>query len=139
MEGSPHSADTRARVIAAFARLGRVDLACEEAGVDRTCHYDWLKKHEDYRASYQEALRGPVAQLLQDEAYRRAVHGVDEPRTVAGKEKTVRVYSDRLMEKLLEAHVLAFRRNSEVELKAPTGGSVTLIIKGRPAPEGDST
>lgn len=86
---------------------------------------------------YEAARAGPVAQLLQDEAYRRAVEGVDEPRTVAGGEKIVRVYSDRLLEKLLEAHVLAFRRNSEVELKAPNGGSITLVVKGIPAPDID--
>lgn len=77
MEGSPHSADTRARVIAEFAACGRVDLACKRAGVDRSCHYDWLQKHEDYAAAF-EAARKPVADMLEDLAVKRAVKCSDD-------------------------------------------------------------
>ena len=38
-----HLPRTREKVIQEFRRVGRVDLACAAAGVDRTTHYGWMK------------------------------------------------------------------------------------------------
>jgi len=73
-----HTAKTRARVIAEFRKCGRVDLACKAAGVDRTCHYRWLKKYVDYRQAFEEAA-AEVADMIEGEIFRRAITGVEEP------------------------------------------------------------
>ena len=46
---------TREKVIQEFRRVGRVDLACAAAGVDRTTHYGWMKNDPEYRKSFEEA------------------------------------------------------------------------------------
>lgn len=79
-----HSRHTRARVIEEFRKCGRVDLACDRAGVSRASHYEWLQKHEDYRAMF-EAAREPVADMLEAEAVRRAYEGTLKPVFSQGK------------------------------------------------------
>ena len=96
-----HTPQTRARVIQEFLACGRVDLACERCGVDRTMHYDWLKKDSEYKAAFDEA-RTHTAQMLEDEAWRRAVEGVDKPVFQGGQQVgSIREYSDSLMTWLL--------------------------------------
>lgn len=98
-----HSPRTRARVIKEFKRVGRIDLACAAAGVDRSCHYGWLKNDPEYEKEFAAAL--PEANgLLRDEAIRRAYHGTMRPVAVAGQVMMVTEFSDRLMEFLLKSH-----------------------------------
>ena len=80
-----HPASKRAAVLRAFSECGRVDLACKAAGVDRSMHYDWLKKHPDYAAAF-ERMREQALDMLEDEAWRRAREGFDEPVFHAGKQ-----------------------------------------------------
>ena len=101
MVGSPHHPQTRARVIQEFLACGRIDLACQRVGVDRGCHYDWLKADPGYAAEFASA-RKQTADILEDEAWRRAVEGVDKPVYQGGElVGTVREYSDSLMTWLL--------------------------------------
>jgi hypothetical protein len=102
-----HTRQTRERVIAEFRRCGRVDMACASEGVDRSMHYDWLKKVPEYKAAFEEA-REQVAGLLEDEAVRRAYHGTIKPVSIGGKLYMVTEMSDRLLEFLLKC------RNREV-------------------------
>ena len=62
-----HLQRTREKVIKEFRRVGRVDLACAAAGVDRTTHYWWMKNDPEYRKSFEEA-REEACGLLEDEA-----------------------------------------------------------------------
>lgn len=89
--------------LAAYEKGGRVDKAAEAAGIDRTSHYYWLRTDTDYKAAFEES-EVIVGQNLMDEAVRRAMEGWEEPVTVAGQAVMVRKFSDRLLERLLEAH-----------------------------------
>lgn len=92
-----HSPRTRAKVIAEYRRTGRVDLACAHAGVDRTRHYQWLKKFPEYATEF-ESAREEVVGLMEDELIRRAYHGTMRPVSVGGVLTMVTEFSDRLME-----------------------------------------
>lgn len=89
--------------LAAYEKCGRIGEAAEAAGIDRSSHYTWLRGDTDYKAAFQESDI-IVGQNVLDEAVRRAVQGWDEPVTVAGQREVVRKFSDRLLERLLEAH-----------------------------------
>ena len=108
------NARTRAKqgaFLAAYAENSRVDLAAKSAGIARSTHYEWMKTDQQYPALFAEAEE-LAAQTLLDEAVRRGRDGWDEPVTIAGEAKTVRRYSDRLMERLLEAKFpVMFRSN----------------------------
>lgn len=78
MGATRRSPRTRARVIENFRDSGRIDLACEAAGVDRSSHYEWLKGDPVYKAAFEEAEK-QAADMLEAEAWRRAREGVAEP------------------------------------------------------------
>jgi hypothetical protein len=90
--------------LAAFRKTGNVRLACEAAKVGRSSHYRWLKQDAAYREAFAVA-KEEVADLLEAEAFRRAVHGWDEPvGWYKGKAGGVmRRYSDTLLIVLLKA------------------------------------
>lgn len=73
----PHSKAFRLKLIQNYRKLGRIDLACEASGIDRGTHYKWLREHESYRLAFNVA-REEIVGMLADEAYRRAVHGVQK-------------------------------------------------------------
>ncbi len=79
-------------------------LACEVAKVGRSSHYRWLEKDPEYREAFELAKEG-AADILEAEAYRRAVEGVEKPvGWYKGKPGgTVRLYSDVLLMFLLKA------------------------------------
>ncbi len=89
--------------LAAFRETGNVRLACEVAKVGRSSHYRWLEKDPEYREAFGVA-REDAIDVLEAEAHRRAVEGIEEPagwyRGVAGG--TVRRYSDNLLMFLLK-------------------------------------
>ena len=89
----------------ALAKTGTVKGATELSGVSRASHYRWLED-DAYRVGLERARR-MAADILEDEAWRREVDGVDR---VIFNKKGVAVgietrYSDRLMEKLLAANL----------------------------------
>ncbi len=90
--------------LAAFRETGNVRLTCEVAGVGRNSHYRWLEKDSEYREAF-ELAKEDAADILEAEAYRRAVEGVEKPvGWYKGKPGgTVREYSDILLIFLLKA------------------------------------
>ena len=78
-----HLQRTREKVIKEFRKVGRVDLACAAAGVDRTTHYWWMKNDPEYRKSFEEA-REEACGLLEDEAVRRAYKGTLRTQAIGG-------------------------------------------------------
>ena len=89
--------------LAAFRETGNVRLACETAGVGRSSHYRWLGEDPDYRGAF-ELAEEDAADILEAEARRRAVEGVEKP---VGWHKGepggyVREYSDVLLIFLLK-------------------------------------
>lgn len=118
-----HTKRTRAKVIAEFRRCGRVDLACAHAGVDRTTHYNWLKRYRDYENEF-ELAREEVKGLMEDELIRRAYHGTMRPVKVGDQIFMVTEFSDRLLEFWLKS------RNRAVfgDVHALTGADGTQLI-----------
>jgi len=64
--------------LAAYAQLGCVSRAAEAAGCSRNSHYNWLENDRDYRAAFAQAEQ-IAGDVLEAEALRRAVHGIQEP------------------------------------------------------------
>jgi hypothetical protein len=123
----PHSQATKEAVLMHYQQIGRLDLACEKAGVHRRTHYDWLESDPEYRIKFQ-ACRRQVIQLLEDEAWRRAVEGVSKPISVNGKIKTIREYSDTLLIFLLKgAAPEKYRERYEPAVGSPGAGQSLKI------------
>ena len=80
--------------LAALENTGSVTAAAEAAGVHRTAAYKHRQTDKQFSQQWDEALeRG--ADVLEDEARRRALEGVDEPVFYKGeKVGTVKKYSD---------------------------------------------
>ncbi len=93
----------RRAFLAAFRETGNVRVACKAAGVGRSSHYRWLAEDPEYHEAF-DVAKLQAADVLEAEAHRRAVEGVEEPigwyRGVAGG--TVRRYSDVLLMFLLK-------------------------------------
>lgn len=88
----------------ALAQGETMARALAQAGIaSRATINTWREKDTDFAAAYNEALEN-AADLLEAEARRRAVHGVEEPHfykdEVVGH---VRKYSDALLLALLKA------------------------------------
>jgi len=131
------------RFLAAFAESCSVQKAARWAGVHRQCHYDWLELDPSYPRRFSEA-RARAAQTLEDEAVRRAKDGVKkvlfykgEPiKLKDGSIATEVVYSDRLLERLLEANdPERFRHNiqqtniTEMDPSTLTEAQLELLAK----------
>ncbi len=103
--------------LAAFRETGNVRLACEVAKVGRSSHYRWLEEEPAYREAFDQA-KLQAADVLEQEAHRRAVEGVEEPvgwyKGEAGG--TVRRYSDTLLIFLLKG-VLPDRYRERVDVR----------------------
>lgn len=89
----------------ALAKTGTVKGATALSGVSRASHYRWLED-DAYQVGLSRA-RQMAADLLEDEAWRRAVEGDERPiyNKHGKKISSVRYYSDRLLEKLLAANL----------------------------------
>ena len=88
---------------------GMVGPAARAAGVSRCMHYQWLQEDPAYAQAVKDAMAMAV-DVLEGEAFHRAVHGVEEPYVVGGRQVvdaegkplTRRKYSDRLLIQLLK-------------------------------------
>lgn len=141
--------------LAAYVRLANVSKAAKAAKIERALHYRWLEEDPDYPKQFQAAQR-EAAQVLEDEAIRRAHEGINKPLVYKGQftyktrpkrnadgsivqenGKTVyeeygaplavREYSDGMLMFLLRGFMPGkYRENSSVELSGPGGGSIPV-------------
>ncbi len=129
--GLLRNSDARARVLAEFAACGQITKACEVVGIARDTHYDWLQRYPEYRTAFEKA-RERAADVLEDEAWRRAHEGIERWTTVAGKEKLQREYSDNLLMFLLKArNRKVFGDRSDDTLKVEGELSIAQILRQR--------
>lgn len=85
-----------------LAETGTISRAAQKAGISRQAHYCWLKEDTDYAIAYEQAKR-MAADLLEEEAFRRAVEGSDVGIYYQGdKVGTKKIYSDLLLSLLLK-------------------------------------
>jgi hypothetical protein len=96
------STPKKAAFLAAYTHTCSITKAAEAAQMDRGTHYFWLASDPGYKARF-EATKETAVETLEDEAVRRAYHGVERPMTVAGKRELVKEYSDTLLIFLLKA------------------------------------
>lgn len=84
-----------------YIQLGSISKAAKKTKISRQTHYLWLDD-EKYKEAYEKA-RKMAGDLLEEEAYRRAVDGTLKPVFYKGKKcGTVREYSDALLTLLLK-------------------------------------
>jgi len=74
----------RQAFLASLAVLGNVTAAAEAAGVERKTAYNWRDADEDFAAAWDDAIE-QAADLIELEARRRAVDGIDEPVVFRGQ------------------------------------------------------
>lgn len=70
--------------MASLAVLGNISAAARAAGVERKTAYAWRNGDEDFAAAWDDAIE-QAADLIELEARRRAVEGVDEPVMYQGR------------------------------------------------------
>jgi hypothetical protein len=138
--------------LAAYGELGSVKAAARAVGVSKEAVYKRMDKDPDFKKEFQEVRRHQVRDMLESEAVRRGIKGVDEPRFFKGEEcGSVRRYSDSLLVLLLKAvapedfrdhyvpppptNSLAEIRTIEVRLAPP---DEHLLSKPHELPPGDN-
>ena len=85
-----------------LAETGTISRAAQKAGISRQAHYFWLKEDTDYAIAYEKAKK-MAADLLEEEAFHRAVEGRDVEIYYKGeKVGTKKIYSDLLLTFLLK-------------------------------------
>src|SRR6516225_7362240 len=91
-----------AQVKAAFVRslsdCGNVRAAAQQVGFAATCLYDHRRRDPAFAEAWDAAMETAMETVLEPEAIRRAVDGVDKPVYHQGQQVgTVREYSDTLL------------------------------------------
>lgn len=121
-----------------YIQFGTISKAAKKAGISRQTHYDWLKN--DKKGVYHQAFEladKMAADLLEEEAFRRAVEGDTQVIYYKGEEVgRRRVYSDQLLSLLLKKKKPQYRENAEittnvnVELSDAVGAMRARIKEG---------
>lgn len=134
------SARRKKAFLRALSHAGNVGLACAAAGWPRGVPYSLRKGDPDFRDKWDFALES-ATDVLHGEAFRRAVHGVEEEVWRLDKEanpvhvNTVVKYSDNLLTFLLKAHDRA-RFGDKVEASVGSNKGGVLVVPGtRPLEE----
>ena len=113
-----------------FKRTGNVSYAAHEAGIHRTTHHKIWMKDPEYAAQFASA-REEAVDVLEHEALRRAVQGVEEPVFYQGEVcGHVRKHSDTLLIFLLKGNrPEKFRERYEHAHTGKDGAELSFTIK----------
>lgn len=111
----------------ALACTCNVSKACLVAGLSRTTVYEWRSENPDFAARWDQARR-VGADVIEDEAIRRAVEGIDEPIYYQGVlVDTVKRYSDTLAIFLLKgAKPEVYKDRIQSEVSGPGGAPIQI-------------
>jgi len=106
----------------AFRDTGTLAGAARKTGVSRSSHYRWVEQDPEYEAEFEDANEETV-DVLEQEARRRALEGVEEPVFYRGeKVGSVTKYSDQLLMFLLMAkRPEQFRERLDITSKVDQG------------------
>lgn len=93
------------RFLELFVQTAHFHRTCQILGLVPRTVYHWIHYDEEFKEEY-EIAKGLGGILLEDEAVRRAIYGVDEPVYQGGKfVGYVRRYSDMLLVTLLKGNM----------------------------------
>jgi len=114
-----------------FRQHGNLALACQESKVDRRTPYRWYEKDAfGFRANFDDAEQEAI-EWIENELYRRAVTGVEEPVYQGGQMVgSIRKFSDLLLIFMLKARAPAKYRDKfeGANLFAPGAISNNLLM-----------
>lgn len=119
----------KARFLELFREFGRINRAAEGCGIVPETVLDHRKKDPQFALAFENALEHYRDDLV-IEARRRAIQGCERVRTVTreGEVITEVVYSDRLLEMFLKAHIPdLFGDRQKVDLTVTPGA---LVVPG---------
>ncbi|MDP6775701.1 MAG: hypothetical protein QGI83_02930 [Candidatus Latescibacteria bacterium] len=131
------------RFIENLRRAGNVKAACTAARVGRATVYRHRATVESFAEAWDDALE-EACDVMEQEAYRRAVKGVRRPvYQQAQLVGYVREYSDGLLQFLLKAHrPERFSERTRHEHSGPGGGAIRMTfvdwLKSEEGRDGDS-
>jgi hypothetical protein len=110
--------------LATLSQGGTVTAAAEKANIGRRTIYDWKESDPEFAAQFEDAYQRGIA-VLEDEAVRRAYHGVQRPVYQKGQiAGHVTEYSDSLLMFLLKSRDPRFRDKTQVEMTGKDGGPI---------------
>jgi len=91
------------RFLEKYINIGDITLTAKVTGIDRSTHYKWLEEDPEYQLNFAAADKQAL-DVLESEAYRRAVKGINKPIYYKGQRcGYVREYSDTLLIVLMKA------------------------------------
>ena len=94
--------EKKEKFLQALATGGNVTFAAAAAGIARRTAYRWRDEDPDFATAWESAAE-EAADRLEQEAWRRAIHGTDEPVHYQGRRvDVVKRYSDTLLIFLLK-------------------------------------
>lgn len=120
---------TRAAFLEALKDTCNITKACELSKLGRTSAYEWRDDDPEFAADWQKAL-DIAADLLEDEAVRRAKEGTSKPVFQGGQlVGHVQEYSDTLMIFLLKgAKPKKYVERLQQEVSGPDGGPIQASV-----------
>ena len=119
--------EKRAEFLSALSSTGNVSEACRLTGVARNSMYLWKQSDPAFAEEWAKHLAAG-AELLEDEAIRRAREGWDEPVYYQGEVcGTVRKYSDTLLIFLLKGQMKE-RYGDRVAHTGDNGGPMEFVV-----------
>jgi hypothetical protein len=123
-EPQQRTIDRQAAFLSAFSQSGHVGNSAKKANIHRTQIYEW-RNDPAFEELFEHARKQAVS-VLEDEAHRRAMVGVDEPVFYKGEVcGAVRKYSDTLLIVLLKANAPEKYRERQ-EITGANGGPVLI-------------
>jgi hypothetical protein len=122
----PLTATATAKFLDALAAGWSVKHAAELTSYHRSRFYDARHADDEFATAWDDAVAAGT-QVLEDEALRRAVHGVDEPVFQKGEQVgTIRRYSDNLLMFLLKKRDPSYRENARLEVTGQDGEPIQV-------------
>ena len=121
-----NTARLKAEFVAALRNVGVMRYACDQVKVSKSTVARWRAADPAFEAAVLEALDDAV-EVMEREAFRRAVVGTERPVTVAGQREVIRDFSDVLLIFLLKANrPEKYRERYEHQHSGPAGGPIQV-------------
>jgi AcrR family transcriptional regulator len=123
------TAEKRGKFLSELRQGASIARAAAAVGVSRSTVYEYRSTDEAFATEWDQAVEDGT-DTIEDEAYRRAVEGVDEPVFYKGDEVGhVRKYSDTLLIVLLKARrPEKYLDRSRQEVGGVNGGAITIQV-----------